>query len=107
MTDASQADRKYMDQIQARIKQQAAQRAAKEAGLGSANEPAQAGSSASALVKRAWDARDSPGWVNTQDQYNDLGREMTKLKSDHGEKELEWQRQLSALRESHEESMID
>ena len=110
MTDASQADRKYMDQIQARMKQQAAQRAAKEAPLRSAKEPAQLGSSASALGKRpAEDLGVNPGWVNTftQDQYNELGQQMTKLKSDYDDQELEWQRKLTDLRQSHEETMTD
>ena len=66
MTEASQADRVYLDQIQAHMKQLAAQRAAKEASLVSANEPTQSGPSAKAHRKRhATDVGDNPGWANT------------------------------------------
>jgi hypothetical protein len=109
MADAAD-DRQYMEAIQARIKQQSAQRAAKEARLGSASEQAQLGSSDTALGKRpAFDLGSDPGWVRTfsQDEYNELGRQMTKLKSDYDEKELDCQRKLTDLRTTHEEAMTD
>jgi len=110
MTDASQADRQYMDLIRARMKQQQAMRSANEAPFESAKESAQLGPSASALGKRpAQDWGADPGWVSTftQDQYNDLGQQMTKLKSDYEDKELECQRKLTELRQTHEENMTD
>ena len=51
----------------------------------------------------------NPGWVNTftQAQYEELGQQMTQLKSDYDVQELEWQRKLTDLRQSHEETMTD
>ena len=89
------------------MKQQAAQRAAKEASLGSANEHAQSGLSATALGKRPAALGNNPVETFSQEQYNELAHQVTKLKSDHGEKELEWQRKLIELRETHEETMND
>ena len=109
MSEASPLDARYMEQVFARMKQQEAQRAAKKASL-EANVPSKSGLSDKASGKRpAKDLGDGPKWVDTftQDQYNELGEQMTKLKSDHNDKEFEWQRKLDALREKHEEEMTD
>ena len=98
MADVSKEDRQYLEAIQARMKQQAAQRAAKEASLGNANEHAQSGLSATALGKRPAILGNNPVETFSLEQYNELAHQVTKLKSEHGVKELEWQRKLIELR---------
>ena len=107
MADVSKEDRQYLEAIQARMKQQAAQRAAKEASLRNANEHAQSGLSATALGKRPAALGNNPVETFSLEQYNELAHQVTKLKSEHGVKELEWQRKLIELRETHEEEMKD